>query len=218
MNEMNLKTKAIIFDMDGVILDSESICDIAWEIVCKNLNLPDGNSIIQECRGTNKTDSCEIIKKHYGQDFDAVHFLELSSIEFKKIENSKGIPLMPYAKEALDYLSKKYPLALASSTRSETVNRQLGNLNLLSYFKTFTCGDMVVHSKPNPEIYLLSCKSLNLKPEECIAIEDSPNGVKSAYAAGIPVIMIPDKIQPTDEIKKLCWKILPSLKEIKDVL
>ena len=122
---------------------------------------------------------------------------------------------MPFAKEILDYLKPKYRIAMASSTRKATVERQLKAVGVLDYFETLTCGDMVEHSKPNPEIYLMACNSLGLKPEECVAIEDSPNGIKSAFAANLHTIMIPDKIQPTEEIKKMCERILLSLEQIK---
>lgn len=210
--------KAVIFDMDGVLHDSESICDKTWEIAAKEYNLPDSSEIIAECRGCNKTDSIQIIKKHFGQDFPAKKFLERTSELFKEIEFTKGIDLMPYVKEALDYLKPKYRLALASSTRQESASRQLKGTGIYDYFETLTYGDMVEHSKPDPEIYLMACKSIGLKPEECVAIEDSPNGIRSAYAAGLSVIMVPDRIQPTAEIEKMCMKIIPSLGEIKNIL
>ena len=77
---------------------------------------------------------------------------------------------------------------------------------------------MVIHSKPEPEIYTIACKSINENPENCIAIEDSPNGIKSAFSAGLKTIMVPDRINPTSEIEKLCWKIVPSLNQIKEIL
>ena len=77
---------------------------------------------------------------------------------------------------------------------------------------------MINHSKPDPEIYQKAIKSLNLKPEDCIAVEDSPNGIRSAFAANLKVIMIPDKIQPTEEIKQKTFKIYKNLSEIKEIL
>ena len=77
---------------------------------------------------------------------------------------------------------------------------------------------MVSHSKPNPEIYQKAIKSLNLKPEDCIAVEDSPNGIRSAFAANLKVIMIPDKIQPTEDIKQMTEKIYSNLNYLKEIL
>jgi HAD superfamily hydrolase (TIGR01509 family) len=211
--------KAVIFDMDGILLDSETICDKTWQMALKDFNLIDNNDTINKCRGTNKTDTILILKQYFGQDFNAENFLTKTSEYFHKIEFEQGISLMPYAKEILKYLKEKnYRIALASSTRYESVKRQLTNAGIIDYFETITTGDMVTHSKPNPEIYQKAIKSLNLKPEECIAIEDSPNGIKSAFAANLKVIMIPDKIQPTEEIKQIIEKIYPNLNYLKEIL
>lgn len=205
--------KAVIFDMDGVILDSETICDVVWEMAAREKGLERSNEVINLCRGTNKNDTILILKDFYGADFDAEYFLNRSSELFHEVEFSKGIPLMPYAKEALEQLQKKYRIALASSTRGPTVRRQLGAHNLLEFFETMTTGEMVEHSKPDPEIYLMACKSLGLNPAECIAVEDSFNGIKSAHAAGMKCCMIPDKVQPTQEIKAMCNWVFTDLRE-----
>ena len=125
---------------------------------------------------------------------------------------------MPYAKECLEYLQPKYRIALASSTRNELVIRQLKNANVLEFFEVIVTGDMVLHSKPDPEIYLKACEELNIPPENCIAIEDSPNGLKSAFFAGLNTIMVPDKIQPNEELNQFIWKKCDSLKNVMDML
>lgn len=217
-NHMATDIKAIIFDMDGILLDTESICNKTWEIAGKEWNLNNPLEAITRCRGTNKNDTKSILKEFYGTNFDADSYLARTSELFHQIEKTSGIPLMPYAKETLEYLAKKYRLALASSTREIVVREHLNAQNLLSYFETITTGDMVKHSKPDPEIYKLACNSLKLNPSECLSIEDSPNGIKSAVSAGIKTIMIPDTIQPTPEIKALAWQIYPNLKEMCTIL
>ena len=92
------------------------------------------------------------------------------------------------------------------------------NAGLIDFFESLTTGDMVSHSKPEPEIYLKAAESIGAEASSCIAVEDSPNGVKSAYAAGMKVIMVPDKIQPDGDLKKLCWKICKNLEEVKKIL
>lgn len=215
---MSNEIKGIVFDMDGVILDSETICDQNWIDAAKEFNIEMTSYVHDMCRGCNYNDIVVKLKNHYGADFDVEAFLERTGVLFSETEFSKGIPLMPYAKEALEYLSSKYTVVLASSTPGPTVERQLTNTGVVKYFKTRTTGEMVKHSKPDPEIYLLACKSVGLKPEECVGVEDSFNGIKSSAAAGLKTVMIPDKVQPTDEIKSLCWKICKNLKELTQIL
>lgn len=218
MNEKMKNIKAIIFDMDGVILDSESISDITWEKAAAEKGLKVSEEILNACRGANKNDTIITLKKYYGADFDSEAFLERTSELFHEIEEKNGIPLLPYAKEILEYLKTRYRLALASSTRGPTVERQLRTAGVLDFFETRTTGEMVEHSKPNPEIYLMACKSIGMEPGECAAIEDSLNGIRSAHAAGLHPIMVIDKVQPTREIKKMCESIFNSLDGLKTIL
>lgn len=210
--------KGVIFDMDGVILDSESISDRTWITAAKDFGINITADILNACRGSNRRDIMEKLKSFYGNDFDSEGFLNRTNVFFDKIEETEGIPLLPYAKEILQYLKPRYKLALASSTRGFKVERQLKNAGVIDFFETRTTGDMVLHSKPDPEIYLMACKSIGLEPCECYAIEDSLNGIKSAYTAGLKTIMVIDKIQPTQEIEKMCWKIFDSLEGLKSVL
>ncbi len=210
--------KAIIFDMDGVILDSESISDITWRKAAEEKGLSVNDEILNACRGSNKNDTIQTLKKYYGSDFDSEAFLERTSVLFHEIEEKDGIPLLPYAKEILEYLKPRYRLALASSTRGPTVERQLRAAGVIDFFETRTTGEMVEHSKPNPEIYLMACKSIGMNPEDCAAVEDSLNGIRSAYAAGLKPVMVIDKVQPTEEIRKMCCNIFDSLDGLKTVL
>lgn len=210
--------KAIIFDMDGVILDSESISDITWRKAAEEKGLSVNDEILNACRGSNKNDTIQTLKKYYGSDFDSEAFLERTSELFHEIEEKDGIPLLPYAKEILEYLKPRYRLALASSTRGPTVERQLRAAGVIDFFETRTTGEMVEHSKPNPEIYLMACKSIGMNPEDCVAVEDSLNGIRSAYAAGLKPVMVIDKVQPTEEIRKMCCNIFDSLDGLKTVL
>ena len=210
--------KAIIFDMDGVILDSESISDITWRKAAEEKGLSVNDEILNACRGSNKNDTIQTLKKYYGSDFDSEAFLERTSELFHEIEEKDGIPLLPYAKEILEYLKPRYRLALASSTRGPTVERQLRAAGVIDFFETRTTGEMVEHSKPNPEIYLMACKSIGMNPEDCAAVEDSLNGIRSAYAAGLNPVMVIDKVQPTEEIRKMCCNIFDTLDGLKTVL
>ena len=218
MSEKMKNIKAVIFDMDGVILDSETISDITWRKAAEEKGLTVNEEILNACRGSNKNDTITTLKNYYGSDFDSEAFLERTSELFQEIEEKDGIPLLPYAKEILTYLKSRYRLALASSTRGPTVERQLRTAGVIDFFESRTTGEQVEHSKPNPEIYLMACKSIGMKPEECAAIEDSLNGIRSAHAAGLHPLMVIDKIQPTEEIKKMCEYIFDSLEGLKTIL
>lgn len=211
---MNSTIQAVVFDMDGVLLDSETVCDICWTSYAHEIGLANSASSCNACRGCNMADSKILLKKIYGQSFDADGFFDGWYKKFYEYERINGLPLKPYAKEILSYLQSRYKLALASSTPREAVERQMKRAGLWDYFNYSVCGDEVVHSKPDPEIYLRSCMALNLPPSQCAAVEDSPNGIRSAAAAGLNAIMVPDKIPCDKEIAKLLYHKCNSLQEL----
>lgn len=212
------KFEAVIFDMDGVLLDTESMSDRTFVIAAKEYGLGNIDAAINECRGMNLPDTVAALRRHFGETFDAAAFLQRTSQLFHQLEESEGIGLMPHVQEALSYVKEKYRVALASSTRGATVQRQLEAAGLLSFFETFTTGDEVEHSKPHPEIYLRACQSLGLAPASCVAVEDSPNGVRSAAAAGLSVIMVPDRIAPDEALRSKCWQVAASLGDLLHIL
>lgn len=206
--------KAVVFDMDGVILDSETVSVRTWRRAAAELRVGRIETAIRDCMGASLTDTVAILKSQYGADFDAEAFLNRASQLFHETEASEGIPLMPYAAETLSALKGRYRLALASSTAGAAVRRQLSAAGVLHFFETVTTGDMVEHSKPDPEIYEKACRSLGLPCAECAAVEDSFNGVRSAAAAGLFTVMIPDKLPPDAEIRALARRIYGSLAEM----
>ena len=211
--------KGFVFDMDGVLLDTESVCDRTWKLAAKDFGVDDKDAMrtISLCRGTNKKTSREIILREIGADFDVDAFMKTTSDYFKKIEAEEGISTKTYAKECLAYLKGKgYRLALASSTRQVVVERELKTACLYDFFETLVCGDMVANSKPDPEIYATAVRNLNLLPEECVAVEDSPNGLKSGKGAGLVSVMVPDRVGPNEETEKITDYLFDSLKGIID--
>ncbi|MCI8869991.1 MAG: HAD-IA family hydrolase [Lawsonibacter sp.] len=129
------------------------------------------------------------------------------------------MPLKPGVREILDFLRLQgIPAALATSTGRVRTLRRLELTGLGEYFQTVVTGDQVEHSKPDPEIYLLACRALDTPPGQTLAVEDSRNGILSAHAAGMPVVMVPDMIPPAPELEALLWRRCASLSELRDVL
>ena len=216
---MEKNVKAIVFDMDGVLLDSESVCDEIWILLADKMGLPDIQAAIVENRGCSERQMAKNLIARYGKGFDCPKFFSDFSEIFRQVEFSKGIPLLPQVKETLEYLKEKgYRLALATSTGRATAARQLKAVKIFDYFEACAFGDEIERSKPAPDIYLKAACDLGVEPKLCVGVEDSPNGIKSVAAAGFKAVMVPDRIEPSDEIKSLCWKIGKPLSFLREVL
>lgn len=208
--------RAVIFDMDGVLLDTESVCKVCWRRAAGEYGVERIDEAFMRCVGQNTSDSLILLKDYCGRKVSPEDFYARTSELFYVVEREEGLKKMPFVSECLESLKERgFRLAVASSTRWVNVERQLKAAGIFDFFETITTGDKVIHSKPSPDIYLKSLDSLKLKAVQCIAVEDSPNGVRAASRAGIKCVMVPDQIQPDSEMKNLAFKILPSLKELR---
>lgn len=210
-----MQYQAVVFDMDGVIFDTERLVIEFWKELAKKHNIPNVEHTCIQCLGTNRVRTREIFLENYGADFP----FDLYRAEVTELFNThyKGVPLptKPGVRELLSYLQEQdIKVGLASSTAQHLVRDEIGTAGLLPYFQTLVCGDMVEHSKPAPDIFLKACEILNADPTKSIAIEDSFNGIRSAHCAGMTPIMVPDQVQPTDEIRTLAFHVMPSLLDV----
>ena len=210
-----MQYQAVVFDMDGVIFDTERLVIEFWKEVAKKHNIPNVEHTCIQCLGTNRVRTREIFLENYGADFP----FDPYRAELTELFNThyKGVPLptKPGVRELLNYLQEQdIKVGLASSTAQHLVRDEIGTAGLLPYFQTLVCGDMVEHSKPAPDIFLKACEILNADPTKSIAIEDSFNGIRSAHCAGMTPIMVPDQVQPTDEIRTLAFHVMPSLLDV----
>lgn len=210
-----MQYQAVVFDMDGVIFDTERLVIEFWKEVAKRHNIPNVEHTCIQCLGTNRVRTREIFLENYGADFP----FDPYRAEVTELFNThyKGVPLptKPGVRELLSYLQEQdIKVGLASSTAQHLVRDEIGTAVLLPYFQTLVCGDMVEHSKPAPDIFLKACEILNADPTKSIAIEDSFNGIRSAHCAGMTPIMVPDQVQPTDEIRALAFHVMPSLLDV----
>ena len=211
--------EAICFDMDGILFDTERLSVESWIAVAEKLGLGNIEKGVYGCIGLNRTDCRIFLKEVYGEDFPYDYFREQTSALFQEGVEKEGLPVMKGAGELLTWLQEKgVKIALASSTGREKVLSHLRRADFTDFFQVVIGGDMVEHSKPLPDIYLKACELLGVKPENAIAIEDSPNGIRSAAAAGMLPVMVPDMVEPTPEIEELLYHKCDSLFAVRDFL
>lgn len=205
--------EAVVFDMDGVIFDSEKIYLKCLTAVGEKYGLPGFEDLCYATIGTTDLYMKEVFLNHYGEDFPFDQYMEEMFVLFRK-EAEEGLPVKKGVREILAYLKENgIKVALATSTIQEKALPEIRKARLEEYFDEFVCGDMIVRGKPEPDIYLKACECLGGRPENACAIEDSFNGVRSASRAGMHVIMVPDLLQPDEEIRGLADEVLPSLME-----
>ncbi len=213
------KIKAVVFDMDGIIFDSEAKVIECWVEIADKYGIKNIETMCRKCLGTNSAETRRIALEFYGQDFPYDEYKKESSELYHQRYDGGRLPMKPYIRELLEYLKQNsYKIALASSTRTQVVQNQLRDAGILGYFDKLVCGDMVSRSKPEPDIFLKACEELAVAPDEAYAIEDSYNGIRSAHSAGMHPIMVPDLAPPTEEMQQLAEAILPSLKEVMEYI
>ena len=197
---------AVVFDMDGVILDSEQLVVRCWQKIAAKYGIEDIEKFCVAALGLNREAAKKLFVRmydgRYGDEDDYERIKSEMSAEFHRAAAAGQLVLKPGVKEILGKLrANKIPCALATSTRKEVVTMELSKLGVIDYFDKLVCGDMVERSKPAPDIFLKACGELGVKPECAFAVEDSYNGVRAAYAAGMKIAMIPDLVQPDDEMR-----------------
>ncbi len=213
------RISAVVFDMDGVIFDTERLCLDAWKILAERENMNGIEEVCIRCIGTTTPETIKILKSEYGEDLEIERLhKELNEIIGKMVAEN-GMPVKDGVSEILSMLkSRGVPTALASSTRYEKVCSQLKAAGFLEYFGVVIGGDMIEKSKPEPDIYLAACERLGTAPENTAAVEDSYNGIRSAHAAGMTTVMVPDIVQPNGEILKKVDFLCKNLLEAKDII
>lgn len=210
---------AVVFDMDGVIFDSERAVMACWLEIADKYGIENIKKPYFACTGTTMQRTREIMLETYGEDFPYDTYAKEASLRYHEKYDGGRLPMKPGVVELLRYLKgagKK--IALASSTRRQTVMNQLRDAKILDYFDAVICGDMVTRSKPAPDIFLKACEELSVAPERAYAVEDSYNGIRSASAGGLRPIMVPDLLPANEEMEELAEVILPSLLSVRDYL
>lgn len=211
--------KGVIFDMDGLMIDSEVVAERAWKKAILELKLEYDASFNSTLIGRNDKDVAEIIAKKYGS-MDIAQRLQKRSFELVDEEfKNNGVPAKKGLFELIDYLvENKIKIAVASSNYREKIENNLKELGLLSKIDYISTGDEVERGKPDPEIFLKAWKGLGIEKSDLLILEDAVLGVEAAYRAEIDVIIVPDILpHPKESIdKSVC--LLDNLIEVKEYI
>ena len=211
--------KAVIFDMDGVLFDTERVYLESWIKVFKEYGYTMTKEIYIPLMGTGRKNVKEVFKKTFGDNIPIEEmYVKKDELLFKAIDNNE-VPLKLGAIDILCYLKEEgYKIALATSAKRDRVTKQIQASNMNNMFNAIVCGDDVVNSKPDPEIFLKAAKKLDVNPENCVVIEDSLAGIKGANKGGMKGFHVEDLKKADDEIKTLSTKTFKNLVEIKEYL
>lgn len=215
---LNVK-RQIIFDMDGVIFDTERLVLNCGIFLAEKYGIPKIEETFHQTIGTSSQSTKEILYETYGKDFPLETFWEEWQQQYKERVRKFGVPMKEGVRELLSFLKiNGYRIGLASSSRYETVEKNLMAAKLHDFFETIVGGDMVEKSKPEPDIYLCACQKMEIDPKETFAIEDSWNGVRSAAGAGLRVLHVPDLLKPDEEMERLSYAIFEDLIDVRHYL
>ena len=205
----------VVFDMDGLMFYTETLTYELQKPIMEQKGITYTLDWYKQTVGKRTEDIVPLFKELCGEDFDYDEFRAQCREAYQKHTDEYGVPIKKGLFELLDYLKEKgIKIALATSTTEPSAARTLRISGTLPYFDALVCADDVKRGKPHPDPFLKAAEKLGFKPENCLALEDSINGIKSAYAAGMVTVMIPDLIEPTEEIRPMCYKILNTLDEV----
>jgi len=211
----NMNFDAAIFDMDGLLLDTERVCMGVFKEACAALNVPFLEEVYLSIIGCNSAGIEQIIRDGYGPELDYPALHNEWKERYNAVVLHQAIPVKTGVVALLEWF-KRYDikLAVATSTSKEVALVKLRLAKLDQYFSIITTGCEVKQGKPDPEIYLLAAKRLAVDPALCLAFEDSNNGTRAAVAAKTKAYQVPDLVEPSDEVIALGHEIHPSLSHV----
>lgn len=207
--------KAVVFDMDGLLVDTETVVFRAMQHAAGGIGGEMPFATFQRMVGLQHAHSDVILIEHFGEGFDLDAWQAVVSAHFRE-QLAAGIALKAGAVEILDQLDVLgLPRAIATSSSLESVRASLGPHSLVDRFDALITRDVQTRGKPHPEPFLKAAAALGVDPSDCLALEDSHNGVRSASSAGMMTVMVPDMLDPTEEMETLCVRIAQDLHEVR---
>lgn len=209
----------IIFDMDGVLIDSERQSNEGWLWAAGQLGVDMPMWLIDSFKGAPAELCCKFFDDYYKGVIDYWEAKELRTQHVYKIRETEGIPVKKGVKDIFEYIRNNgLKCAVATSTRRESAEKTLHEIGVWDYLDAVVYGDEVEHGKPEPDIFLRAAKAIGVNPSEAVVVEDSINGIKAGYAADMRVVHIPDTIAIDDDIRKLTYMVCADLNGLIDVV
>jgi HAD superfamily hydrolase (TIGR01509 family) len=207
---------AVIFDKDGLLLDTERVVREAMFASATDLGYGMTDALFLSLIGHSRDANDELLRLHFGTDFPLLDYRERCRLYFEDLCRTE-VPVKPGARELLMYLKERgIPAAVATSTGRARSEENLARTGLAEFVAVLVTRDDVTRAKPHPECFLKAAALLGVRPDECLALEDSHHGIRAAHGAGMAAIMVPDMLEATPEIRVLCAGVLPSLDAVRE--
>ena len=210
--------EAVIFDMDGLMFDTEPIWASCWPKTAIEFGVECMEGLADAMRGTNGAEAVSIIREWYGDEVDPKAFVD-RFYEIALEALAHGAEKKPGLDRLLEYLKTEgIPMAVASSSSREMIKANLIRGGILPYFDSIVSGIEVEHAKPYPDVFLKAADELGVPPQKSLVLEDSYNGVRAGFAGGFHTVMVPDLSEPTEEMERLATAIVLNLNDVVDML
>ena len=214
-----MKIKGVIFDLDGLLIDTEKLYQRFWIEAAKQCGYKMTKEQSLQLRSLDKNLAKNLLTEWFGKDFSYQKTKEIRIKLMNDYIEKNGINAKEGAAELASYLKENgYKTAIATATNYERTNYHLKLAGLRDYFENIICASNLEHGKPYPDVYLYACRKLELEPCECLALEDSPNGIKSSYSAGCITVCVPDSGEPENEINPFVNYHAKSLNDVIDLI
>jgi len=214
--------KLVIFDMDGLMFDTERIAYEAWQKTAEHFGFTFELSIFCNLIGLTNQDIIHYVQSVFGPEAPVLKWREYMKQKKKELLE-ENLHLESFKKKGLESLlsflkTKNVKIAVASSNEKAAIERYLKTSGVSEYIDLYVSGEEVKRGKPNPDVFLEACLRAEVKPSKALVIEDSPAGIKAAYQAGIPSFMVPDYSKPTSELREMADQVFDSLESVEQYL
>ncbi|MGN1030259.1 MAG: HAD family hydrolase [Butyricicoccaceae bacterium] len=207
--------QGVVFDMDGLLLDSERYVKLSWDLGGERIGWGALGHNIVNTLGMNHERRRAYYAETYGEEFPYDRFCEAYRAAFRELTQESGVPMKEGGLELMQFLQEHgVKMAVATSSSHDYAMRNLQRVGFWEYLDGAVTGGMVTNSKPHPESYLKACEILQLDPQHCLALEDAPGGIRAAHAAGLYPVMIPDLVQDSSAVDALLFAKVDCLKDV----